>query len=44
MGMTWKLKLIRVVFALVIVAALAMALAANYADVSFDSLDSLLGA
>jgi hypothetical protein len=38
MGMTWKLKLIRVVFALVIVAALAMALAANYADVSTDSL------
>ena len=38
MGMTWKLKVIRVVFALVIVAALAMALAANYADVSTDSL------
>jgi hypothetical protein len=32
MGMTWKLKVIRVVFALAVVAALAMALAANYAD------------
>lgn len=41
MGMTWKLKAIRVVFALAIVAALAMALAANYADISLDSLDSL---
>ena len=44
MGMTWKLKVIRVVFALAIVAALAMALAANYADISLDSLDPLLGA
>ena len=41
MGMTWKFKVIRVVFALAIVAALAMALAANYADIS---IDSLLGA
>jgi hypothetical protein len=41
MGMTWKLKVIRVVFALAIVAALAMALAANFADVSSDTLLSL---
>jgi len=32
MGMTWNLKVIRIVFALAVVAALAMALAANYAD------------
>jgi hypothetical protein len=32
MGMTWKLKVIRVVFALAMVAALAMALVANFAD------------
>jgi hypothetical protein len=38
MGMTWKLKVIRVVFVVAIVAALAMALAANFADVSSDSL------
>ena len=38
MGMTWKLKVIRVVFAFAVVAALAMALAANYADISLDSL------
>ena len=42
MGMTWKFKAIRVAFVLVIVAALAMALAANYADISTDDL-SLLG-
>ena len=30
--MTWKLKVIRVVFALAMVATLAMALAANFAD------------
>jgi hypothetical protein len=42
MGMTWKLKVIRVVFALAIVAALAMALAANFADVNSDL--SMLGA
>ncbi len=40
MGMTWKLKVIRVVFVLAIVAALAMALSANFADVFSD--DSLL--
>ena len=44
MGMTWKLKVIRVVFALVIVAALAMALAANYADGLPDLTDLSLGA
>jgi hypothetical protein len=36
MGMTWKLKVIRIAFALAVVAALAMALAANYADVNSD--------
>jgi hypothetical protein len=41
MGMTWKLKVIRVLFAVAIVAALAMALAANYADVTSDL--SMLG-
>jgi len=30
--MTWKLKVIRVAFALAMVAALAMALVANFAD------------
>jgi hypothetical protein len=37
MGMTWKLKVIRVVFALAVVAALALALAANYADILTDA-------
>lgn len=32
MGMTWKLKVIRVAFTLAMVAALAMALVANFAD------------
>jgi hypothetical protein len=41
MGMTWKLKVIRVVFVLAIVAALAMALSANFAD--FLSGDPTLG-
>jgi hypothetical protein len=41
MGMTWKLKVIRVVFVLAIVAALAMALSANFADSSLDSLLAL---
>ena len=40
MGMTWKFKVIRIVFALAIVAALAMALAANFADFQVD--ESLL--
>lgn len=30
--MTWKLKLVRVVFVIAVVAALAVALAANFAD------------
>ncbi len=30
--MTWKLKLARIAFGLAVVAALAMALAANFAD------------
>ena len=42
MGMTWKLNVIRVLFAVAIVAALAMALAANFADISTDDL-SLIG-
>jgi hypothetical protein len=41
MGMTWKLKVIRLVFAVAIVAALAMALAANFADISTDDLTLL---
>jgi hypothetical protein len=32
MGMTWKLKVTRIAFALAVVAALAVALAADYAD------------
>jgi len=40
MGMTWKLKVIRIVFVLAVVAALAMALSANFADGMTD--DSLL--
>ena len=35
--MTWKLKVIRVVFALAMVTALAMALAANFADTLTDA-------
>ncbi len=38
LGMTWKLKVGRVAFGLVVVAALAMALAANYWDGIFASL------
>ncbi len=40
MGMTWKHNVIRVVFVLAIVAAMAMALSANFADIFSD--DSLL--
>ncbi len=36
MGMTWKFKALRIAFALAVVAGLAMALAANYADGLFD--------
>jgi hypothetical protein len=36
MGMTWKFKAQRVAFALVIVAALAMATGANYFDCFFN--------
>jgi len=32
MGMTWKLKLARVAFGLAVVGALAVALAADFAD------------
>jgi hypothetical protein len=35
MGMTWKLKAVRVVFVLVVAAALGMALAANWWDGKF---------
>jgi hypothetical protein len=40
MGMTWKLNVIRIVFVLAVVVALAMALSANFADAMTD--DSLL--
>jgi len=32
MGMTWKLKLVRVAFGLALVGTLALALAADFAD------------
>ena len=38
MGMTWKLKVARVAFVLVIAGALAMALAANFYDGLLHSL------
>jgi hypothetical protein len=36
MGMTWKFKAQRVAFALLVVAAVAMASGANWFDISFD--------
>lgn len=36
--MTWKFKVVRVAFVVAIVAALALALAANWADGSFTDL------
>jgi hypothetical protein len=32
MGMTWRLKFLRVAFVVAVVGALAMAMAANYSD------------
>ena len=39
--MTWKLKVVRVAFFVLVVAALAIALAANFADDEFSTFLSL---
>jgi hypothetical protein len=38
MGMTWRLKVLRVAFVLAVVAGLAMALAADFWDGAYSSL------
>ena len=35
MGMTWKLRILRIAFALAVVSALALAAGANFSDGSF---------